>query len=118
EDRPQGSVLWACERARAAGVLPGQRYAHALGLHRELRARVVAPERIAAAIDELRGALHTLSPRVEPAAEPGTFWLDGDGLARIFGGSAREWAIAIEQAIVQLGYAGAVVIGFSRFATY
>ena len=41
EDRPQGSVLWACERARAAGVLPGQRYAHALSLHRALRARVV-----------------------------------------------------------------------------
>src|SRR6478752_9386934 len=67
EDRPQGSVLWACERARAAGVLPGQRYAHALGLHRGLRARVVAPEKIDKAITELRTALHALSPQVEPA---------------------------------------------------
>ena len=118
EDRPQGSVLWACERARAAGVLPGQRYAHALGLHRGLRARVVAPEKIAAAIDELRGVLHALSPRVEPSDEPGTFWLDGDGLARIFDGSAQKWAVAIQQAIAALGYIGAVVVGFSRFATY
>ena len=87
EDRPQGNVLWACERARAAGVVPGQRYAHALGLHRALRARVVPPEQIEAAITELRAALHALSPRVEPSDEPGTFWLDGDGLERVFAGA-------------------------------
>ena len=36
-DRPQGEVLWACERARAAGVLAGQRYAYALSLCGGLR---------------------------------------------------------------------------------
>lgn len=137
EDRPQGNVLWACERARAAGVLPGQRYAHALGLHRALRARVVPPEQIEAAITELRAALHALSPRVEPSDEPGTFWLDGDGLERIFPDGPREsqrlhrgadpdarglrgqaWGMAIQRAIVGLGFSGAVVVGFSRFATY
>lgn len=135
EDRPQGSVLWACERARAAGVLPGQRYAHALGLHRALRARVVPPEQIEAAITELRAALHALSPRVEPSEDPGTFWLDGEGLERIFpeeprGASARSlhgarmplrgqaWGMAIQRAITGLGFVGAVVVGFSRFATY
>jgi protein ImuB len=137
EDRPQGSVLWACERARAAGVLPGQRYAHALSLHRALRARVVPPEQIEAAITELRGALHALSPRVEPSEEPGTFWLDGEGLERIFpdgertpncsgpdslrpAGIARgqAWGMTIQRTIVGMGFAGAVVVGFSRFATY
>jgi len=117
EDRPQGSVVWACERARSAGVLPGQRYAHALSLHRELRARVVAPEIIEAAITELRTTLHALSPRVEPGEEPGTFWLDGDGLARIFD-SATAWGMKIQQAVTGLGLAGAVVVGFSRFATF
>jgi protein ImuB len=118
EDRPQGTIVWACERARAAGVLPGQRYAHALGLHRELRARLVAPEMIEAAIGELRTALHGLSPRVEPGHEmPGTFWLDGDGLARFFS-SASAWGMKIQEAIVALGLTGAVVVGFSRFATY
>lgn len=123
EDRPQGGVLWACERARAAGVLVGQRYAHALSLCRGLRARVVPPEQIAAAIDELRATLHALSPRVEPHADPGTFWLDGAGLERIFvddgdrpPGSA--WGVAIMQAATALGYRSAVVVGFSRFATY
>jgi protein ImuB len=136
EDRPQGNVLWACERARAAGVLPGQRYAHALSLHRALRARVVQPEQIEAAITELRGALHALSPRVEPSEEPGTFWLDGEGLERIFPDEARAprrrpdslrpaptargqaWGMTIQRTIAGLGFAGAVVVGFSRFATY
>ncbi|MBV8761356.1 MAG: DNA polymerase Y family protein [Deltaproteobacteria bacterium] len=119
EDRPQGTVVWACERARGTGVLPGQRYAHALSLCRDLRARVVAPEIIEAAIVELRTVLHALSPRVEPGPDdsPGTFWLDGDGLQRIFD-SASAWGMKIMAAVTGLGLAGAVVVGFSRFATY
>lgn len=115
EDRPQGSVLWACERARKAGVLVGQRYAHALSLCGALRARVVPPEQITTAIDELRVALHRLSPRVEPG-EPGTFWLDGDGLDRLFPHAA--WGATIAKTVSELALAGAVVVGFSRFATY
>jgi protein ImuB len=126
-DRPQAEVLWACERARAAGVLAGQRYAFALSLCGGLRARVVAADQIAEAITELRVVLHRLSPRVEPG-EPGTFWLDGEGLGRVFvdagaAGDARArrgqaWCEAISQAIGELGYRGAIVVGFSRFATY
>jgi protein ImuB len=122
-DRPQGEVLWACERARGAGVLVGQRYAHALSLCGELRARVVPGEQITAAITELRAALHRLSPRVEPG-EPGTFWLDGEGLERIFpeaepgDPAGHAWSQAISQAIHELGYRGAIVVGFSRFASY
>ncbi len=122
EDRPQGTVLWACERARAVSVLVGQRYAHALSLCGGLRARVVPPEQIEATIVELRAALHRLSPRVE-VGEPGTFWLDGQGLERIFPEIAQDkrgtaWGMAIAQAITALGLRGAVVVGFSRFATY
>jgi len=122
EDRPQGRVLWACERARAAGVIGGQRYAHALSLCGGLRARVVPPEQVEAAIGELRTALHRLSPRVEPG-EPGTFWLDGEGLERIFPdrrGRPRgaAWAAAIAGVIAGLELRGAVVVGASRFATY
>jgi len=148
-DRPQGEVLWACERARAAGVLVGQRYAHALALCDGLRARVVHDEQLADAITELRTVLHRLSPRVEPG-EPGTFWLDGDGLGHVFPEQGRTagqnhsgslpgdgvsfvsysapgrapaapgsaWGAAIAQEITALGYRGAIVIGFSRFATY
>jgi protein ImuB len=120
-DRPQGEVLWACERARAAGVLAGHRYAYALSLCSGLRARVVPDEQIALAITELRTVLHRLSPRVEPG-EPGTFWLDGEGLGRVFpdgaGPHGRAWGDAIAAAVTELGYRGAIVVGFSRFATY
>ncbi|HSR95625.1 MAG TPA: DNA polymerase Y family protein [Kofleriaceae bacterium] len=129
-DRPQGEVLWACERARAAGVLAGQRYAYALSLCGELRARVVPAEQIAEATTELRAVLHQLSPRVEPG-EPGTFWLDGEGLDRLFpeardardargarGVPGTAWGMAIARAFTELGYRGVAVIGFSRFATY
>ncbi|HET6339842.1 MAG TPA: DNA polymerase Y family protein, partial [Polyangiales bacterium] len=121
EDRPQGTILWACERARKVGVLVGQRYAHALSLCGGLRARVVPPEKIDAAIGELRAVLHRLSPRVEPG-EPGTFWLDGDGLERIFLDGEKPngtvWGMAIAKAAAELWLRGAVVVGFSRFATY
>jgi protein ImuB len=120
-DRPQGEVLWACERARAAGVLVGQRYAYALSLCAGLRGRVVASERITEAIDELRVVLHRLSPSVS-LGEPGTFWLDGTGIERVFvdgrGPRGGAWGRAIAQAIAGLGYRGAIVVGFSRFATY
>src|SRR5580704_14694325 len=126
EDRPQGIVLWVCERARSVGILPGQRYAHALGLCGTLRARVVPPAQIEAAVVELRAALHACSPRDETSftiqqgmrgGEPGTFWLDGDGLARV-DFKAPTWGAAIQRAIAALGLSGAVVVGFSRFATY
>ena len=133
EDRPQGIVLWACERARSVGILPGQRYAHALGLCSTLRARVVPPAQIEAAVVELRAALHACSPRVETSSmrggEPGTFWLDGDGLERVDFADRRRpggtgdfsdpsWGAAIQRAIASLGFAGAIVVGFSHFATY
>ena len=51
------------------------------------------------------------------------FWLDGDGLERIFPDErarrdGQAWGMAIQRAIAALGFAGAVVVGFSRFATY
>jgi protein ImuB len=124
EDRPQGVVLWACERARASHVLPGMRYAHALSLVPGLYATVVPPERIAAAVDEVAAALRLLSPSVEPAAgQPGTFWLDGEGLARLYPDEpdrkpGSRWAAAIAETVKRLTLRGAVVAGFTRFGTY
>lgn len=150
EDRPQGVVLWACERARAQRVLPGQRFGQALSLCGGLRAQVVEPEVIAAAVEELVVALSRVSPRVEANAgaagggaaktsgsadgnSAGTFWLDGGGLERLYGSPAgagaaapdvdgedhgARWGAAILQEVVRCGYAGVVVIGFARFASY
>ncbi len=117
EDRPQGIVRVVSEAARALGVLPGQRYGSALALAPGLRAAVVPPEELAAARDELAGRLHALSPeltRDELAA--GTFWLGGAGLAGLYP-SATAWGQAMVAALAALGLGGAVVVGFSRFAT-
>ena len=46
EDKPQAFILWVNERARQSKILPGQRYAHALGLSRDLRAGVVTEREI------------------------------------------------------------------------
>ena len=120
EDRPQGLVRWACERARARGVLPGQRYAHALALASALRAAVVPPEELAAAMDALARRLHTCSPEVTRGDADvgglGTFWLGGAGLGSIYP-SASAWGRAVAAELDAAGLAGAVVIGFSRFAT-
>lgn len=123
-DRPQGKVLWTCERAREHGVLIGHRYAASLARCPGLRARVVPVEQIDTALDALRVQLAVFSPSVE-VGEPGTFWLDGTGLARIFvelvqpGEDWRDaWGDAIGHAVSKLGFAAAVVIGRSRFATY
>jgi protein ImuB len=117
EDRPQGVVRWASEAARALRVLPGQRYATALSLAPGLRAGVVPPEEIAAAVDELAARLHRRSPEVTRSeGEPGTLWLGGAGLATIYP-SATAWGQAIAGALAELGLVGVVVVGFSRFAT-
>lgn len=117
EDRPQGTILWACDRARAFRILPGQRYAHALSLASELRAAVVPPAELAAAVDAVAARLHQRSPEImRDPDEPGTFWLGGAGLASIYP-SATAWARAIAADVAALELAGAVVVGFSRFAT-
>src|SRR5690348_15413835 len=46
EDAPQGRILWVNEKARAARILPGHRYAHGLSLARDLRAGVVSEREI------------------------------------------------------------------------
>jgi protein ImuB len=119
EDRPQALVRWACERARAAGVLPGHRYGHALGLCAGLRAQVIAEPELRAAHDELARALHGASPRVEqsPLEAAGTAWLDGRGLARLHP-DAAAWAHAVHAAASGCGVQATVVAGFSRFATF
>ncbi|MBP6628596.1 MAG: hypothetical protein KBG28_19500 [Kofleriaceae bacterium] len=130
DDRPTGTVLWACERARASRVLPGQRYAHALGLCPGLRAHPLAPAALRAASEVVRAALHRVAPRVErawhddrPDQPTGSFWLDGDGLDRLYPDRPEQpagtcWGRAIATTIAELGLVGAVVVGHSRFATF
>ncbi|MBK8979965.1 MAG: DNA polymerase Y family protein [Planctomycetes bacterium] len=117
-DEPQGRILWVNERARRARVLPGRRYAEGLSLAAGLRAAVVDPAEIAAAVDELTDALRGFSPVVEPgAAEPGVFLLDASGFRRLFP-SLDDWARQVVHGVRARSLYCTVVVGFDRFATY
>lgn len=118
EDRPQGTVLWANERAREHRVLPGLRYAAALSLCRELRASVVPPEAVGAAVARLVALLRRFTPHVEPSLdEPGIFWLDASGLGRLYP-SLDAWAHAVVAALADEGFAASAAVGFTRFGAY
>lgn len=118
EDKPQGIVLWVNERARQSRVLPGQRYAHALSLARELRAGVVGARDIAEGVAAVAEMLRDFTPEVEAAdGEPGVFWLDATGLGSLFK-TVGVWARSIRKRLREAGFTSTVVAGFSRFGTY
>ena len=117
-DRPQGLVLWINERARRAGVRPGQRYATALALAPDLRAAVVTPSQIDESIRALADGLRRYSPHVEPSTvTPGVFWLDASGLNRLYP-SMQAWASAVRLELQRAGVRATVAVGVSRFGAY
>lgn len=117
-DRPQGTILWTNEKARALGVLRGMRYAAGLSMAPGLRAAVVPAEEIRKEVDALAERLRQFTPRVEPSGdEPGVFWLDARGLERLFG-SLDEWAASVQADVVRAGFRAAMAVGFTRFGTY
>jgi protein ImuB len=118
EDTPQSPVLWANERARRAGILPGLRYATALSLVRDLRAGPVPASEIARTVEMLAARLRRFAPGVEPSAtEPGVFWLDCSGLDLLYP-STTDWAKTVRDDLQQAGFWASVVVGFTRFGTY
>lgn len=125
EDRPQGVVREANRLARAGRVLPGMRYAAALGLCADLRAGVVEPGDEQAVMDEVAERLRRCSPLVESggrsagqgAAEPGVFWLDVTGLWSLWP-DPQAWAETVRSEVQAAGFKSSVVVGFSRFAVY
>lgn len=118
QDKPQGVILWANDRARAARILPGMRYAAALSLDGNLRAAVVSAQEIDRAVTRLAERLRRFTPEVEPARhEPGVFLLDASGLQRIHE-SLDAWARLIREDFHGVGFNGTVVVGFNRFGCY
>ncbi len=118
EDKPNARVLQVNEQARRLHILPGQRYAAALSLSRELQAGCVSPVEITRTVVELCEVLRRFTPDVEPSSEmPGTFWLDASGLERLHPSRAL-WARQILAALATAGCLARVVVGFTRFGTY
>jgi protein ImuB len=117
-DKPQGELLWVNEHARAQRILPGMRYAAALGLCRTLRAGTVADEAIRVEVEELVRHLADASPRVEASDdEPGVFWLDADGFEFLYP-SLKQWGEGLRRALRRRGLESVIAIGFTRFGSY
>lgn len=117
EDKPQASVLFVSRSARDLGVRAGMRYAAALSIARDLRAAPVSQSDIAALRAELVGALHHLSPRVEPDREHSSVvWVDPTGMLALFESYAR-WAESAHGILGRFDLTGAVVVGFRRLST-
>jgi protein ImuB len=115
---PQGTILWINEKARAAGIETGMRYAAGLSLAEDLRAGVVAQQEIDTEVAQLAELMRRFTPSVEPSKdEPGVFWLDAKGLERLFG-SLMEWAAGLREEIGRAGFKANLVVGFDRFAVY
>ena len=118
DDRPQGIILWANAHARRHRILPGMTFAAARSLSTDLRAAVVEPHEIEAAVSELHLHLCNFSPRVEPSAsEPGVFWVDPSGMVPLYG-SVEQWAHSLSEAIRAQGWVASVVVGFHRYRAY
>lgn len=118
QDRPQGTLLWVNDQARARRVLPGMRYAAALSLSGDLRAAVVPQSEILQGVGRLFRALHDFTPNVEALGEePGVFWLDASGLERLVE-SLPVWARQIRDRLSARGFEATVVVGFTRFGSY
>jgi len=118
EDKPGGTVLWVDERARAARVREGMRYAVARSLVNTLRAGEVSPAEITEAMAFLTEELQRHSPDVEPYLDdPGVFWVSGRGLSRHVS-SWKDWAAELRSTVARAGFGAAVSVGFSRFGTF
>jgi protein ImuB len=118
EESPQAPLLWVNERARQAGLLPGQRYAAALSLALELRAGTVPRPAIVRGVTLLADLLRRHTPDVEPSRdEPGVFWLSAHGFERLYG-SLPRWVAAVQDEVTRAGLTAHVAVGFTRFGTY
>lgn len=118
EDKPLGEILFVNEHARKSGILPGQKYATALALARELRASVVGAVDLNRCVDEMTSRLRRFTPDVEPSREtPGIFWLDAHGLSHLYP-SLKPWAQGVRDECALAGFIATVVVGFTRFGSY
>jgi protein ImuB len=117
EDRPQAPLVWVNEKARIAGVLPGQRYATALSLASGLRAGTVSVDEIDRGVALVTRLLRRFTPEIEASKRPGVFWLNARGLGRLYP-SLEVWVKEIEAELERAGFEARLVVGFKRFATY
>lgn len=108
----QGEVAACNTAARRRGITVGMRHAAALALAPGLQAEVVDDAALKLAGEELLALLLRRAPGVEPG-EPGVFWLDPEGLVKLFG-DLNRWGDGLVASLQAAGFVGSLVVGFHR----
>ena len=117
-EKATGTVQWVNKHARAMRITPGMRYTTALSLSRNLQSRAVSEDLLQRHAGELLKRLWNFSPSIEPSSrEPGVFWIDPSGLARLYE-TFDSWTTAIRNGLKQAGFHSVLAVGFTRFGTY
>jgi len=113
DDGPNGRITHLNALARKSRLQIGMRQTVARDLLPNLHTAVVSPERASKVSQELISALQTFSPRVEPLDRAGAFYIDPEGLRRLYG-SYHNWATSIHRYLRARHWRNAVTVGFHR----
>jgi protein ImuB len=113
DEGPNGRITHLDELAKKSRLRIGMRQTVARDLLPSLHTAVVSPEKVTEVSQELVGALQTFSPRVEPMVEQGVFFIDPEGLRRLYGGY-QNWATCIHRYLRARYWKSSVTVGFHR----
>ena len=113
DDGPAGRITHLNALAKKSRLRIGMRQSVARDLLPNLHTALAPPEETAAVSQELRRALQTFSPRVEPMGGEGIFHIDPEGLRGLYGGY-RNWATCIHRYLRARHWKSSVTVGFHR----
>ena len=118
EEKPQSPILALNREARERGLAVGMKYAAALSIVPDVRARAVSEDRIALARARVVQSLITFTPDVELCPfDTDALWVSVEGLRSLYASEA-DWSREVRGALEAEGFTAIVVIGFTRFGTY
>jgi protein ImuB len=113
DEGPNARITHLDTLASKSRLRVGMRQVVARDLLPMLHTAVVSPAQVSEVSAELLQGLQTFSPRVEPFAEMGAFFIDPEGLRRLYGGY-RNWATSIHRYLRARHWQSSVSIGFHR----
>ena len=118
EEKPQSPILALNREARDSGLAVGMKYASALSIVPDVRARAVPEDRIAGARAHVVQSLIAFTPDIELCPwDADALWVSVEGLRSLYASDAH-WSQKVRGALKAEGYTAIVVIGFTRFGTY
>ena len=118
DEKPQSPILALNACAREKGLTVGMRYANALSIVPNLRARDMSADRIAEARNRIVHTISAFTPDIELCPfDDDALWASADGLRSLFGTEA-QWSREVLRSLDAEGFKAAVVVGFTRFGTY